>query len=114
MSVLAFVLLLLAACGDSPSALGGDPERGKLLLRQFGCGACHSIPGVAAARGHVGPPLDDIGRRVYLAGVLPNTPQNMMRWIRAPQTFHPRTEMPDLQVGEEHARDMVAYLYTLR
>lgn len=93
--------------------MGGDPERGKLLLRQFACGSCHEIPGVAAAKGKVGPPLEGVATRVYLAGVLPNTPENMLGFIRAPQEAAPRTAMPDLGVTEEHARDMVAYLYTL-
>lgn len=104
----------LAACGErAPAALGGDRENGRLLLRQFGCGTCHAIPGVATADGRVGPPLAGIARRVYLAGVLPNTPENMARFIRAPQQADPRTAMPDLGVTEAHARDMVAYLYTL-
>lgn len=106
--------LVLAACGEPQSAPSGDPERGRLLLRQFGCGDCHTIPGVAAAKGTVGPPLAEIASRVYLGGVLANTPENMARFIRAPQEVAPRTVMPDLQVGEAHARDMVAYLYTLR
>jgi cytochrome c1 len=108
--------LALTACGPHPLPAGvaGDPERGKLLLRQYGCGSCHTIPGVAAARGNVGPPLEAIGSRVYLAGVLPNTPQNMVRWIRTPQEIDPRTAMPNLQVPEQHAQDMVAYLYRLR
>ena len=93
---------------------GGDAERGRLLLRQYGCGTCHRIPGVAAADGNVGPPLDGVGRRVYLAGVLPNSPANMARWIRAPQAIKPQTMMPNLQVAEPHATDMVAYLYRLR
>ncbi len=102
-------------CGDKPPpVLGGDAESGRLLLRQFACGSCHTIPGVAAADGKVGPPLEGIARRVYLGGVLPNTPQNMMRFIRAPQQFVPRTAMPDMGIGEAHARDMVAYLYTLK
>ena len=75
---------------------------------------CHRIPGVAAADGDVGPPLDRIARRVYLAGALPNSPANMARFIRAPQAIKPQTMMPDLKVGEVHAADMVAYLYTLR
>ena len=79
-----------------PPALGGDPENGRLLLRQFGCGTCHAIPGVAAARGKSGRRSTASARRVYLAGVLPNTPENMARWIRAPQTVDPRTAMPDL------------------
>ena len=112
---LILVLVAFAGCSDKPQpVLGGDIEQGRLLLRQFSCGACHDIPGVAAADGKVGPPLSGIASRVYLAGVLPNTPQNMAAFIRAPQQTDPRTAMPDMGVGEAHARDMVAYLYTLR
>jgi cytochrome c2 len=107
---------LLAACGssDREPPLAGDPERGRLLLRQYGCGGCHRIPEVPAADADVGPPLAGVGRRVYLAGVLPNSPDNMVRWIRAPQAVKPQTTMPDLQVQQAHAVDMVAYLQRLR
>jgi len=108
---------LLAACGDDHAGpqpdLAGDPERGRLLLRQYGCASCHNIPGVATAGGNVGPPLDGVARRVYLGGVLPNTPENMSRWIRAPRQFDPLTAMPAMQVPEAEAQDMVAYLYGL-
>jgi cytochrome c len=106
--------LVIAGCGEPRPALDGDAERGRLLLRQFGCGGCHTIPGVADATGKVGPPLQAISKRVYLGGVLPNSPENMAAWIRAPQKFDPPTAMPDLQVTREHARDMAAYLYTLK
>jgi cytochrome c1 len=114
-AALAALCLALAGCGAAPRPAGeGDAERGRLLLRQFGCGGCHRIPGVAAATGAVGPPLEGLARRVYLAGALPNTPANLARWIRDPQAVDPQTGMPDMQVGEAHARDMVAYLATLR
>ena len=106
--------LMLSGCAEERPVLDGDPERGRLLLRQFGCGACHRIAGVADAQGNVGPPLDGVAKRVYLAGVVPNSPEGMVRWIRTPKAFDPKTAMPDLGVGEEHARDMVAYLHTLR
>jgi cytochrome c1 len=109
--------VLATGCGErapSTGLGGGDPANGKLLLRQYACGSCHVIPGVANARGNVGPPLEAIGSRIYLAGMLPNTPPNMVLWIRAPQEVDPLTAMPDLQVPEQHARDMTAYLHTLR
>lgn len=106
--------LALVACAEARALAGGDAENGRLLLRQFGCGTCHRIPGVAAATGTVGPPLEGIAKRVYLAGQLPNTPANMVRWIRAPQSIDPGTAMPDLAVTEAHARDMAAYLYRLK
>lgn len=111
--ILVLACVALGACGTEPPLPAGDAERGRLLLRQYGCVSCHRIQGVAGRSGDVGPPLDGIARRVYLAGVLPNTPENMARWIRSPQEFEPGTAMPDMQVGEDQARDMVVYLYTL-
>lgn len=107
--------LALGGCGAEPprAAVGGDAERGKLLLRQYACGSCHRIPGVAAAVGTFGPPLDGWRHRVYVAGVLPNTPDNLVRWIVEPQAVEPGTAMPDMQVSETQARDMAAYLLTL-
>lgn len=112
-ALLACCVLFSACSGEPPAALGGDPGNGRLLLRQFGCGGCHHIPGVAAARGEVGPPLDGVARRAYLAGVLPNTPPNLARWIADPRAIEPRTAMPDMQASDAQVRDMVAYLLTL-
>jgi putative membrane protein len=115
----ALVLLLLAGCTPDGTRLGaaitgGDPARGRALLAQYGCETCHTIPGVPGAQALVGPPLERLANRSYLAGSLPNTPANLMRWIREPRELSPRTAMPDLGVGEEDARDMAAYLYALR
>jgi mono/diheme cytochrome c family protein len=93
---------------------GGDPKRGKVALEQYACLTCHSIPGVVGEHAPVGPPLDRVATREYLAGVMRNSPDNMVRWLRAPQEIHPRTTMPDLRVSERDARDMTAYLYTLK
>jgi cytochrome c len=117
--VLALSLALpiaLGGCGNAPQASqvpDGDAARGRLLLRQYGCGSCHRIPGVAAATGNVGPPLERWARRIYIAGVLPNTPDNLVRWIVDPQAVEPGTAMPDLQVSDAQARDMAAYLHGL-
>lgn len=89
-------------------------ERAQLLLRQYACTACHMIPGIAGAQTHVGPPLAGLGRRDRVAGRLPNDAENLVRWIRSPQSVDPATAMPDMGVTEAHARQMAAYLGSLR
>ncbi|RKH43077.1 cytochrome c [Corallococcus sp. AB049A] len=93
---------------------GGDVERGKEALRHYGCGGCHVIPGVPGATGQVGPSLEGIALRTYLAGRLQNAPENMVRWVQHPQSIEPGNAMPELGVKDGDARDIAAYLYTLR
>jgi cytochrome c len=94
-------------------ATGGDPKRGKAEIRDHGCGTCHSIPGVPGAHALVGPPLDHMASRSYVAGTLPNTSDNMREWILHPQKIKPKNAMPDVGLSDAEARDITAYLYTL-
>jgi cytochrome c2 len=103
-----------AAAREAAAMTGGDPERGPDLMRKYGCQTCHTIPGVVGANGLVGPPLAGIASRSYIAGVLPNAPDNMLRWIRDPKAVDPLTAMPNTGVTPSDARHIVAYLYTLR
>jgi len=105
-----------AAYAAEPAWLvpGGNAQRGMQRMQQYGCPACHAIPGVKNANGNVGPPLARIGERTYIAGMLRNTPPNLVRWIREPQAVIPGNAMPDMGVSEADARDIAAYLYTLR
>jgi cytochrome c1 len=100
--------------GQSRTVEGGDAARGAALVRAHGCGACHVIPGVAGAVGQVGPPLTSWRQRAIIAGRLPNTPSNLIAWIQTPQTIEPGTAMPNLGLSEQEARDVAAYLYTIR
>jgi cytochrome c1 len=105
----------LAGCGAPKSTLvtGGDAGRGADAIRAIGCGGCHTIPGVRGADGLVGPPLLSFSRRTYIAGELPNTPDNLVRWLLDPPSVEPRTAMPKVGLTEQQARDIAAYLYTL-
>src|SRR3954469_24807086 len=93
---------------------GGNPERGYELVGYYGCNACHTIADVAGPKGKAGPPLGGIAERSFLAGELPNTSQNMQRWIRQPHSVEPKTAMPEMGVTEQDAKDIAAFLYTLR
>lgn len=93
---------------------GGDPGRGAVLVGRFSCGACHEISEVEGANGEVGPPLSTFSRRSMIAGMLPNTPDNLVRWLRKPQSIVPGNGMPDTGLNDAQARDVAAYLYTER
>jgi cytochrome c2 len=112
------VLPILAACSnvrrEAAQLTGGDPDRGVGVIGRYGCGACHTIPGIRGANAAIGPPLTRVGSRTYLAGQVLNTPGNMVRWIQHPRDIEHGTAMPDLGVTENDARDIAAYLYTLR
>jgi cytochrome c len=111
---------VLSGCNDGKTtrevAVGnlGNAQHGRELIRSYGCGACHMIPGVHDARGKVGPPLLYFGERTMIAGELPNTPANLTQWIQHPRQVEPNTAMPELGVTQEEANDIAAYLYTLR
>jgi cytochrome c len=108
---------LVGACGgQQPSKLttGGDPARGKAQIVAYGCGSCHVIPGVRGARGLTGPPLTQFAYRAYIAGEVPNNEDFLVQWISVPQSIEPGTVMPNLGVSNAQARDIAAYLYSLK
>ena len=111
--------MAVAACvpgrgPGEPTAVQGDPERGRRLLSQYQCGTCHTIPGVAASRGQVASTLAGFGQRSYIAGRLPNRGELLAQWIAHPQALVPGTTMPSMGVSPEDARHMAAYLLELR
>jgi mono/diheme cytochrome c family protein len=87
-----------------------DRMRGKVALTQYACQSCHHIPGVTGPLSFVGPKLDGLAQRNYIAGKLPVNEENLVRWIRVPHEVKPGTAMPQLGVAERDARDMAAYL----
>lgn len=101
-----------AECPKPTTAGVYSNERAQLMLRQYACDNCHIIEGMVGPVTHVGPSLENWRERKYIAGVLPNTPENLVRWIVDPQGVSPHTLMPDLEVIEPHAQHMARYLMT--
>jgi cytochrome c2 len=122
--LLSVVLLSMSSACERPSRTeaaraaaltsGGDARSGKTEIRKYGCNTCHEISGVPGAQGLIGPSLDGIGGRYYIAGELPNTPGNLILWIQHPRQVEPHTAMPEMGVTEQDSRDIAAYLYTIR
>jgi len=119
-ATLLVVTLILAGCTSSSairsaeSVIGGNPMDGAAAITRYGCGSCHTIRGISGANALVGPPLTGFASRSYVAGVLPNTPENVIRWIQDPKAVDDKTAMPKLGVNAKDATDIAAYLYQIR
>ncbi len=113
-------VFVLSAC-SAADGVNGVPEprpapnssvsSGRRLIAQFGCGSCHTIPGVPGADAMAAPPLNNFYERTYIAGRLPNNEANLMLWIEDPQKIWPGNAMPNLGVTPAQARDIASYLY---
>jgi cytochrome c2 len=118
----ALLLGSVVACRDTDGmsergaaeTFAGHDERGRALMRTYGCQTCHTIPGVVGADAMVGPSLAGIASRSYIGGVLPNSPENMVRWLQDPKAVDSLTAMPNVGVTPSDARHIAAYLYRLR
>lgn len=93
---------------------GGHVDAGQAAIIRYGCGSCHRIPGIHQAAGTVGPDLSGIAARAEIAGLLPNGPAPMVRWLEHPQAVAPGNGMPEQGVTDRDARDMSAYLAVLK
>jgi cytochrome c len=116
-SILLFTSIMFIGCQRSNNQktrefAGGDAGAGRNKITYYGCPACHEISGIQTARGRVGPSLIHISLQTYLAGELVNTPQNMALWIQKPREIEPGTAMPNMNIPDQDARDITAYLYT--
>ena len=89
--------------------------QGEVVFQREPCGGCHTVAGTDA-KGTRGPALSDVGsRRTLAAGTIPNTPDELARWIRDPQEVKPGVLMPPSpQLSDADVRALVAYLEGLR
>ena len=116
MKKLLYVLIAVTfACkGHEQPQSFGNADHGRQLIDKYGCAACHVIPKVEGPKGMVGPPLEHVASRQIIGGKLTNTPQNMMAWLQNPQMVDPNNSMPNLGVTPADARDITAFLETLK
>jgi cytochrome c2 len=113
---LTFVLLFFMGISlvISPSYGSDSPQNkdeGQTLMISKGCSSCHQLAKLPAAKGLVGPPLNNMAAQNYIAGVLPNSRENLTRFLLNPQKFHPDTAMPTPNLSEQEARRITDYLW---
>lgn len=90
-----------------PHALNTDAAaRGKqLFYSKYGCNSCH-IADYKNDKGYVGPALASVGNRL--------TPVWIYEWLKDPNALRPGTIMPNFDMKDNEARDLTAFLMTLK
>ena len=88
--------------------------KGAEVFTEKNCVNCHSIAGLMT-RGRVAPDLTHVGSRTTLAaGTLPNTPENLAKWLKNPQSVKMGVLMPDIGLNTDQIKYLTAYLEGLK
>jgi cytochrome c len=122
--VLGLLLLSLAACRSetvvpapaaASAALAGDAKRGQQIAAQYSCNVCHIMPGVSGPQGSLGPSLVGLASRPAISNdTVQNTPENLARFIENPPALNPSSTMPAMGIPAQDARDLAAFVLTLK
>ena len=104
----------------------GDAGRGKDLFFQKGCMACHAhkeyAPGSMPEGGALGVSVQALAEADYgpnlsnIAVKFASDDQGakwLTNWIKAPEAYHPKSLMPNLQLSWEDAADIAAWILTV-
>jgi cytochrome c oxidase subunit II len=102
----------VAQPAGTPQAI--NAHDGKLVFEQQACINCHTVAGTVA-NGRYGPDLTHLmSRETLAAGAMPNTPENLRKWIDDPNIFKPGSLMPAMHLTDTQNAQITAYLLTLK
>ncbi len=86
---------------------------GRAIFQKNACINCHTIAGTEAT-GHFGPDLTHLMSRDTIAsGALPNTRDNLQKWIENPDSLKPGALMPAMKLDNHDLNAVTSYLMTL-
>lgn len=99
----------------STQAITGDPERGRQLVPQYACNACHTVPGIQGPQGTLAPSLAGLASRPTISnGTAQNTPANLRQFIQNPASLNPQSAMSPMTMPDVDLQDITAFLLTLK
>lgn len=93
----------------------GNPAaaEGQVIFMHNACINCHTVRGTVAT-GRFGPDLTHLASRDTIAsGAVPNTPENLRKWIDDPNSIKPGALMPSMHLNQHDLDLITAYLITL-
>lgn len=96
-----------------PASVGAAATRGEETFRSMACVNCHNL-GSTGPKARFAPDLTHLASRSTLgAGVLSNTPEDLARWLKDPQSIKTGCHMPDTQLSDAQVSDLVSYMKAL-
>jgi len=99
---------------SKPAVAADEVAQGRRIFERTSCINCHTVAGTPA-NGRFGPDLTHLMSRDTIgAGILPNTPENLSRWIRDPAVFKPGSLMPAMGMSDAELEAVTAYMASLR
>jgi cytochrome c oxidase subunit 2 len=87
---------------------------GRAAFLAQSCVNCHRVRGTPAAGGYAPDLTHLMSRQTLAAGMAPNSPENLRRWVTDPQTVKPGCLMPAFGLSPSDLDRIVGYLLTLR
>jgi cytochrome c oxidase subunit 2 len=100
--------------GNAAEPGSNEEARGRVLFMTTTCVMCHNVQGTDASARRA-PDLTHLAsRETIAAGTLPNTPEDLERWIRDPQKIKPGSNMPPSDLAEPDLKAIVAYMRSLK
>ena len=115
-SIMLLVFLLLAGCPDPQkidepatpeSPVEVIPPTGEELFKDKACRNCH------ASYSQVCPSLIGFSERSLIAGKVPNTRENLRKWLKDPFSIKYGTRMPKIYLTDTEINLLIDYIYTL-
>lgn len=107
--------LKLQQGGPAPIAKGSLAERGEQIFSKSPCIGCHTMEGIAFAKGVVGPNLTHVGSRATIAGgIFPNDSLHLAQWIADAPSLKPGSLMTKMMLSEADLAALVAYLRSMK
>jgi cytochrome c oxidase subunit 2 len=100
---------------QAPAVEPADPlaQQGKQIFSSTACVGCHTLRGVSA--GQIGPDLTHFAsRKLFAGGIMAVTPENVAKWVEAPEHMKPGSRMPNLGMNGEQGKALAAYLLSLK
>ena len=92
----------------------GIAESGKAIFTSKACTGCHTIQGIPEAQGKVGPELTHWAGNSLIADTIPNTDENLRKWLKDPPVVKPGTLMPNQNLTDSEIDALIAFLRTLK